>query len=294
MSHPPAEISLTAEQVDRLIAAQHPSRRGTLELVAHGWDNDLFRLGDELAVRLPRRAAAAELVEHEQRWLPLLAPRLPVPVPTPVAVGVPDGDYPWAWSIVPWFTGHPAIADDPADRDALAEQLAEVLVALHEPAPADAPANPFRGVPLAARDEAMRTRLAPHPVLLAAWTDALAAPPWAGPPLWLHGDLHPGNVLVDGATVTAVIDFGDITAGDPAADLSAGWLFFTAAGRERFRAQLGARYDAASWRRARGWAAAFAGAVVGIPESGFAGLAEHVRRELAADEGAGSEEPRPS
>jgi len=262
MAHPPAEISLTALQVDRMVAAQHPRHRGPLELMTHGWDNDVFRLGDDLAVRLPRRALAAALIEHEQRWLPELAPRLPVPVPTPVAVGAADAGFPWSWSIVPWFSGRAASGIDPQRRDDIAEQLAETLIALHLPAPADAPTNPYRGRPMAARADAMRERLAPHPELRAAWDRGLAEAPWSGPDLWLHGDVHPGNVIVDGDRIAAVVDFGDITSGDPAADLSAAWLFFTPLGRARFRARFGDRYDEGTWIRARGWAAAFAGAVV--------------------------------
>lgn len=283
MAHPPAEISLTAERLASMIRAQHPSLQGPLQLVAHGWDNDLFRLGDRLAVRLPRRELAAALVEHEQHWLPLLAPLLPVPVPVPVAVGVPDAEYPWSWSIVPWYGGHAATQDEALRRDALAEQLADVLIALHIPAPPDAPANPFRGVPMATRDDAIRTRLASQPLLLAAWERGALEQTWRRPPLWLHGDLHPGNVVVDGDAIAAVVDFGDITSGDPAIDLAAAWLFFTARGRARFRARFGARYDDATWIRARGWAAAFAGMLLDVPEHGLSTVGEHAARQLSTD-----------
>lgn len=283
MAHPPADISLTAEQVDVMIAAQHPDLRGPLELAAHGWDNDLFRLGDDLAVRLPRRALAAALVEHEQRWLPQLAPTLPIPVPAPVAVGVPHAGYPWSWSIVPWFPGRAAFADAPHDRDRIAERLAEVLLALHVPAPPDAPTNPSRGVPMAARDAAMRERLAPHPELLAAWERGLRSAPWEEPALWLHGDMHPGNVILARGEVAAVVDFGDITSGDPAADLAAAWLFFTPVGRARFRARFGDSYDDATWVRARGWAAAFAGAVVDARDDELGAVGRHAARQIDAD-----------
>ena len=282
MAHPPAEVTLTVEDVDRLIASQHPSLRGPLELVAHGWDNDLFRLGDDLAVRLPRRQLAAPLIEHEQRWLPRIAERMPVPIPAPVALGVPTETYPWAWSIVPWFGGRGASESDAASRDAIAEQLADALLALHTPAPPDAPANPYRGVPLADRDGVVRERLAPHPALLAVWEAALTTPAWSGPRLWLHGDVHPGNVLIEGGRMSALIDFGDLTSGDPANDLSAAWLFFTATGRARFRARFGDRYDDATWERARGWAAAFAGIALDTPEHGFGALGAHALRELTA------------
>ena len=283
MAHPPADISLTVEQVARMVAAQHPTLQGPLALVAHGWDNDLFRLGDDLAVRVPRRALAAGLIEHEQRWLPELARLLPVAVPTPVAVGRPDAGYPWSWSIVPWFAGRVSI-DDPADeRDAVAVQLADVLIALHRPAPADAPTNPYRGRPMAVRAEAMRERLAPHSVLQAAWSRGLAEPPWEGPDLWLHGDVHPGNLIVDGGRIAALVDFGDVTSGDPATDLSAAWLFFSPAGRARFRNRFGDRYDEATWNRARGWAAAFAGAVVDAPDDGLGAVGRHAAHQIGAE-----------
>jgi aminoglycoside phosphotransferase (APT) family kinase protein len=282
VAHPPAEVTLTIDDVDRLIATQHPSLRGPLELVAHGWDNDLFRLGERLAVRLPRRQLAAPLIENEQRWLPMIAERMPIPIPAPVAVGVPTATYPWSWSIVPWFEGRAAMQSDAASRDAIAERLADALLALHTPAPDDAPANSYRGVPLAERDPVVRERLASHPALLSVWNDALGEPAWDGPKLWLHGDVHPGNVLVDDGRMSALIDFGDLTSGDPANDLSAAWLFFTAAGRARFRARLGDRYDDATWRRSRGWAAAFAGVAHDAPEHGFGALGAHAERELTA------------
>lgn len=145
MSHPAAEVSLTVVDVDRLLASQHPGLRGPLRPEAHGWDNEVFRLGDALAVRLPRREAAATLIEHEQRWLPEIASRLPVRIPVPVAVGVPEGEYPWRWSVVPWFDGVRAMDLPTAERDGIAGTLADTLRALHIPAPADAPLNPVRG-----------------------------------------------------------------------------------------------------------------------------------------------------
>lgn len=292
MSEPPAEISLTADDVDRLIAAQHPALharlrtashagpREPLTLVAHGWDNDVFRLGPDLAVRLPRRKAAARLVENEQRWLPLLAPRLPVAIPVPIALGRPGDGFPWPWSIVPWFVGRRGLDVEPAERDTVAEQLADALRALHVPAPSDAPVNPVRGVPMAARDDVVRERLASHPALLRTWVDGVDAPSWHGPPVWVHGDVHPGNLVLDGGRVAALLDFGDLTSGDPACDLAAAWLMFTPAGRSLFRARLGDRYDEATWRRARGWAAAMTMLVRDVDDVGFRRMAAHAEREI--------------
>jgi aminoglycoside phosphotransferase (APT) family kinase protein len=158
---PAAEVDTPSGLVRRLLAEQHPDLAGlTLEPAAHGWDNVTYRLGDELAVRLPRRALGADLIGHEQRWLPALAPPLPLPVPVPVRLGRPGCGYPWAWSVVPWLPGRPAAVAPPADPLAAAVTLGEFLGALHTPAPADAPVNPYRGVPLETRDGTVRERLA--------------------------------------------------------------------------------------------------------------------------------------
>jgi aminoglycoside phosphotransferase (APT) family kinase protein len=256
---PPAEVDIDASLVARLIRAQHPDLDGPLWLVASGWDNVIYRLGADLCVRLPRRAVAVELIRHEQRWLPGLAARAGTVVPAPVRVGAPGPGYPWPWSICPWFDGRPAADVPPAERGPAATDLAEFLARLHGPAPADAPRNPWRGVPLTARDPAVRERLAGTPDLLALWAELVATRAWGGPPYWLHGDLHPGNLVLapsGPARLAAVIDFGDLTGGDPASDLSTAWLTFDAAGRAAFRARYDALtgVDADVWVRARGWA----------------------------------------
>lgn len=258
-SMPAAEVHVEEPLVRALLADQHPDlARLPLRRLANGWDNVSFRLGEDLVVRVPRRAAAAELVEHEQRWLPQLAPRLPLPVPVPVRSGRPALGYPWSWSVCRWLDGEPAASSPPSDARTAARELGAFLVALHRPAPDDAPANPFRGVPLAARDATVRDRLtqledvvsaAP---LEAAWEAALEQPPWRGPALWLHGDLHPLNVLVADGRLAGVIDFGDITAGDPATDLAVAWMLLPAPDREVLRGVCGV--DDATWERARGWA----------------------------------------
>lgn len=254
------DIEVTAELARRLLRAQHPDLAGLrLELVANGWDNAMLRLGPDLAVRLPRRAAAAELVRHEQRWLPELAPRLPVPVPVPVRVGMPQKEYPWHWSIVPWRKGERLASRPLPDRRELAGSLAAFHRALHVPAPPDAPVNPVRGVPLATRLEAVRRRvdagIAP-PDAAAAVKRLARAPGWTGPAVWLHGDPHPGNLLVLDGGGLAVIDFGDLTSGDPATDLASAWLVFDAAGRAAYRRALRDVHppDDPVWLRARGWA----------------------------------------
>jgi len=261
---PPAEVDVSVSLVRELLAAQHPDLAGLpLQLLANGWDNVLFRLGSELVVRLPRRSLAAALVEHEQTWLPVLAPRLPLPIPAPVRVGQPALGYPWRWSVLPHLRGETAAAAQFADPSDAATALGRFLRALHEPAAGDAPANPFRGVPLAQRDEAFRQRLESlHGAIdvdavTRVWSGALERPVWSGPAVWLHGDLHPANLLVDGGVLSAVIDFGDLTAGDPATDLAVAWMAFSARDRAIVRTAYG-RADDDTWARARGWACALA------------------------------------
>ncbi|WP_258193940.1 aminoglycoside phosphotransferase family protein [Streptomyces sp. MA5143a] len=231
-----------------------------VEMLANGWDNLVCRLGEELLVRLPRRALAAELLAHEQRWLPELADRLPLPVPAPVRVGQPTARYPWSWSVVPFFAGRIAARSEPDDPCSAAATIGGFLDALHAPAASEAPVNAARGIPLAGRAEGVLTGLAhvapdDRAIALQIWQKAVAAPVWDGPPVWLHGDLHPANILVDRGRISAVIDFGDITSGDPATDLSVAWMLFTAEQRAVLRQAYG-RADDATWERARGWALA--------------------------------------
>ncbi|QAY60736.1 phosphotransferase [Microbacterium protaetiae] len=258
---PAAEIDVTGDLVARLLAAQHPDLADRPMVIgANGWDNVMVRLGDDLAVRVPRRAAAAALVEHEQLVLPRLARRLPVAVPVPVRVGRPTDFFPWSWSVVPWLAGEPAFRQPASARDGWAGDLADALVALHMPADADAPHNPVRGEPLAERADIVRARIDradPTGRLRARYDADAAAPRHPGPPLWIHGDPHPFNMLADASGLRALIDFGDVTAGDPATDLATAWLTFTPHGRRAFVARYTERTgaDAALWARARAWAA---------------------------------------
>jgi aminoglycoside phosphotransferase (APT) family kinase protein len=264
---PAAELTIDVGLVTRLLLEQHPDlAQLPLIHVAEGWDNAVFRLGGDLAIRLPRRAAAAALMEHEQRWLPALAPRLPLPIPTPLRVGRAGPGFPWPWSIVRWFHGTTAIVDPPREFGGLAIRLGTFLRALHHPAPADAPHNAWRSIPLDARTERLHEHLdqlkrtVDREHILAVWDRLVVTPRWPGPPLWIHGDLHPGNLLLADGEVAAVLDFGDIASGDPATDLSVMWMLlppehremlFTAAGRTRTNP-----VDEHVWRRARGWALA--------------------------------------
>jgi aminoglycoside phosphotransferase (APT) family kinase protein len=272
---PAAEVEITVDLVRRLLAGQHPDLAGLpVEPLANGWDNTLFRLGDELVARLPRRALGATILVNEQRWLPSLAPRLPLPVPVPVRTGVPGEGYPWPWSVVPFLPGMPASEGPSFDPRLVAADLGGFFGALHVPAPPGAPANPYRGVPLEQRAASFEQNLAAldaaalgvaapggrtvRDLVLACWEAALAEPAWDGPPVWLHGDPHPANILIGDGRVSGVLDFGDITAGDPASDLSLVWMLLPAAGHGDFRAAYAAAsgepIGAATWARGRGWA----------------------------------------
>lgn len=261
---PPAEVDVSVELVRQLLAEQHPDLAGlALGVLANGWDNMVCTVGADLLARLPRRALAAELVAHEQRWLPVLAPRLPLPIPAPVRVGRPAGRFPWKWSVVPFLPGQVAALAAPDDLASAAVALGEFLAALHVPAPPEAPVNPFRGGPLADR----ASRVTEHLGLIATrteagaaraiWESAVEAAPWAGPPAWVHGDLHPANILVNAGAISAVIDFGDVTAGDPATDLSVAWMLFPVKERAVFWQAYG-RADDHTRARARGWALSLA------------------------------------
>ncbi len=272
MPTPPADIEIDPPLVRRLLAAQHPDLVSLpLRLVANGWDNAVFRLGDDLAVRVPRRESAAHLVRHEQEVLPAIAARVPVAVPVPVRIGVPGQGFAFHWSVVRWFAGGVVAEADLREDLELASTLAAFLRALHVPAPEGAPVNPVRGVPLQARAEDVARRLltgaVPHAAELGAvWSEALATPRWAGRRVWLHGDLHPANLVERDGRLAAVIDFGDVTGGDPATDLATAWLTFGPAARAAFRNALG--YSDADWARARGWALVMATAMVTVAGAG--------------------------
>ncbi len=255
MATPVAEIDIDEALVRSLLVEQQPALAALpTRMVANGWDNVVVRLGDEFMVRLPRREAAAQLILNEQRWLPTLAPSLPLPIPAPVFCGQPNANYPWAWSICPWLPGDDAADSPPTDQQAAALALAEFVVALHTPAPADAPDNPYRGVHLRERAEtvAQRAETLGRRDVLQLWDDLRSTPAWSRPPVWLHGDLHPSNMLTHNGRLSAVIDFGDITSGDPATDLALAWMMFDADYRTVFREA--AAIDDHTWRRAAGWA----------------------------------------
>jgi len=272
------EFRFEQDLVRALLREQHPDLAG-LELrdVAGGWDNQLWRLGAELAVRLPRTERAPALLRTEQKWLPVLAGRLPLPTPAPVRIGRPSARFGHTWTVARWVDGEPA-DHTPITRADAAETLAGFLRALHRRAPAKAPANSARGVPLArmrdAFDGSLEVVADDDPSADAArqiWAKAVAAPAWRGAPTWLHGDLHPANVVVREGTLSGVIDFGEMCAGDPATDLSAAWILLPAGTASRF---FGAYEDAdqATVARARGWAVLRALHLMRIGRNGRCGL----------------------
>lgn len=258
------EIDIDASLARRLVAAQFPQWADLLitPVRSAGTDNAMYRLGAEMALRFPRVPRVVAQVEKEQRWLPWLAPQLPLAIPMPLARGLPGDGYPWNWSVYRWLEGENAAQTMPSAFDQAAVTLAGFISALWTIDPADGPmpgAHNFgRGVPLAERDAATRQATAElgdtidADAVSAVWESALAAPEWSGPPVWIHGDLMPGNLLVRDGQISAVIDFGGLGVGDPACDLQIAWNFLPADARAVFRAALAV--DDATWRRGRGWA----------------------------------------
>ena len=226
-----------------------------------GWDNRSFRLGDEMVVRLPSAVGYADQVQKEQRWLPYLASALPVLIPRPVALGKPMCGYPWQWSIYSWVAGEPAQSERIADLSKFAADLAAVLVAMQS---ADSTGGPppgahsfHRGGSLAIYDSQVQRSISALggaidvAGAMAAWDTALVSG-FEGPPVWVHGDIAPGNLLTQDGSLVGVIDFGQLAVGDPACDLSIAWTFFSGRSREIFLSRCGA--DEATRARARGWA----------------------------------------
>jgi aminoglycoside phosphotransferase (APT) family kinase protein len=289
------EVETDVTLVRRLLAGQFPQWAGLrIEPVAsYGTDHDIYRLGDQLAARLPRIAGAAKQAVKEARWLPRLAPHLPLAVPVPLAMGRPAEGYPFGWSVCTWLPGRNAEGVI-EDLDRAAVDLAAFVTALRraETAGADPRSPRSRGGPLLARDEEVRQaviqlgRRVDGEGVLGSWRESLSAPAWPGPEVWVHGDLLPGNLLVVDGRLSAVIDFGCLTVGDPACDLLPAWNVFAGDSRARFRAEL--EVDDASWLRGRGWA--LCQAVVALPyywetNPGMVGQASRALAHVLADGG---------
>lgn len=267
------EFPRSTALVRNLIDTQFPQWTSlpVREVAADGTDHIIFRLGDKMAARLPRLESAADQAARQHHWLPRLAPHLPLAIPEPVALGEPSASFPWPWSVVRWIEGRAAYPEELEDSEEAAQLLGDFVRAMRHidarQGPVPGLQNAYRGVPLADRDAEVRealvmlqgsvdtTPLAEH------WQKSLRAPLWHGDPAWIHGDLLPGNLLLQEGQLRAVIDFGLMGVGDPACDLLPAWVIFSDAARHRFREA--AEVDDATWERGRGWALSFA--VIALP-----------------------------
>ena len=247
---PGPEDEITADLIADLLREQHPDLADLpLTFGARGWDNQLWRLGDDLAVRLPWTTQDAdELLLKEHTLLPAIAPSLPLPIPVPQRRGKPSERFPRPWIVTTWVAGEPADRAPATCAAEAADTLAAFLAALHQPAPDDAPAGRNRrGGPLAKigdgfahllKETTERGLISDPDAVREVWDDALAAPDWTGPALWLHADLHPANVLTRDGNFCGVVDFGDMCAGDPACDLAACWMLLPDGVIDRFHQLL--------------------------------------------------------
>jgi aminoglycoside phosphotransferase (APT) family kinase protein len=253
---PPADIEITVELVRQLLDDQFPEfAKESLQEVGSGWDNVMFRLGDSLAVRIPRRKSFAHSLQNEQNFSPQL--NLIIPAPVPIHRGNPTESFPHPWSIVPWLTGETADLAPPHADEATA--LANFLKALHQPAAENAPYNPYRGCDLSFRESKLQENPMNLNIFLEShhktqWQKALEAPPHPSKNrLWVHGDLHPQNILTQNGKITAIIDWGDLTSGDPAVDAAAFYMLF-----KDPNAINAYSTDPKTIARAQGWAILFA------------------------------------
>ncbi len=249
--------------VRRLLASQFPQWAGLpiKPVPSAGTDNALYRLGDEMVVRLPRIHWAVGQVDKDRKWLPRLAPHLPLAVPALLGAGKPAEGYPWRWAVYRWFEGENAVIDNIVDPVQAAIDLAGFIRALQKIDPTDGPLaskHNSRGNPLSTRDENTREAIASLDALFDAnllttiWDSALRVSDWDKEPVWFHGDLLPGNLLFAQGRLTAVIDFSGLGVGDPACDLMIAWNLFSGGGRDALREAL--EVDDATWARGRGHA----------------------------------------
>jgi aminoglycoside phosphotransferase (APT) family kinase protein len=254
-------MPVTLEQVRALVASQFPHWAGLVitPVLDSGTDHALYLLGDALVVRLPIIEWAVEQVETDQNWLPILAPQLTLRVPIPAGIGEPGQGYPWPWLVVPWISGQTPSSTN-LDMHRAAKDLGNFITSLH--AASHSGGGPVktgtaRGAPLVNLDEGIRALIKEHAdeidigAVRSVWDEAVSAPPWDGPRVWIHGDLTPGNLIVHERRLAAVIDFGGLGLGDPAPDLAPAWNLFDGSSREIFRDTVG--YDEATWSRAKGW-----------------------------------------
>ncbi|MFH8974887.1 aminoglycoside phosphotransferase family protein [Streptomyces sp. NPDC017890] len=292
----PGPFPLDVRLVRRLVDGRFPQWTGlpVRRFPSGGTVNAMYRLGDDMVVRLPLVEDGAGDVLAEREWLPRLAPLLPIAVPEVLGDGVPAEGYPWPWAVYRWLPGEIPEAGALGEPELLADDLASFVAAMRRVTLPGAP-RAYRGGPLSTLDESTRAAIGelrglPEEgvdcdALTTVWEDALRAPEWEGPPVWLHADLMPGNLLVDGGRLSSVIDFGCMGMGDPACDLFPAWNLLPAGARKVFREALGV--DDATWRRGRG--RTLSQALIALPHyretnAAMAGNARHVIRAVLADD----------
>jgi aminoglycoside phosphotransferase (APT) family kinase protein len=286
------ELDIDAALVHTLLTAQFPHWADLpIERLPHwGTDNAMYRLGDDMVVRLPRIHWAVGDGDKDFQWLPRLAPLLPVAIPVPLVKGTPAEGYPWEWGVYPWLEGENPTVDRITDPSSLTRDAVQFVDALRRVDLADGPPT-RRGAPLAGQDESARAALVALEGMIdtdaatAAWDEALETPDWSGPPVWIHGDLMPGNLLLEGGRLTGVIDWSLLGIGDPACDMMIAWGLLPAEERRIFRAELDV--DDPTWVRGRGWALSIA--LIGLPyykdtNPVFADVARHLIREVLAEQ----------
>jgi aminoglycoside phosphotransferase (APT) family kinase protein len=287
----PGRVSVSVSLVRRLLTAQFPQWADlpVRPVPSAGTQHALYRLGEDMVVRLPHVEDAVGQARKEFQWLPLMAAQLPLAIPVPLAMGRPAGGYPWRWSIYRWFEGETATVERVADIRQAATDLGKFISALQRIDPAGGPPS-GRGVSLTERDSYTRMAIASLRGLIdadaaaAAWEASLMAPAWEAAPVWTHGDLFPSNLLVKDGRLTAVIDFGDLGLSDPACDMLGAWSFLSADVHKFFRAELSV--SDATWVRGRGWALSIA--LLALlhfrgTNSQLANVATRVIREVLAD-----------
>ncbi|WP_239710798.1 phosphotransferase [Paenibacillus sp. 19GGS1-52] len=287
------EVEIDASLVKRLLAAQFPqwAELPLKRVKSSGTDNAIFRLGEDMAVRMPRIEWATGQAEMEHLWLPRLAPHLPLAIPAPLAIGMPAEGYPWQWAVYQWFKGEDAIVGRIDDLEKAATVMAQFIAAMKRINLADVtlPAS-SRGMTLAPRDTGVRKAIEELKGMIdqgaatLAWESALKAPEWQGPGVWIHGDIHAGNLIIEQGQIAAVIDFGCMGLGDPACDMLFAWSILTTETREIFRAVL--QPDEATWARGRGYALSmglFALPYYKDTNPVFAGVARHIIDEVLTD-----------
>jgi aminoglycoside phosphotransferase (APT) family kinase protein len=256
------KIEIQKELVEHLIATQFPKWKHLHidQILPGGWDNRTFRLGEEMIIRLPSSKEYSEQVEKEQKWLPTLSPLLPLSIPKPIEIGSPSKEYPWKWSIYTYLKGEPASSAHIDNMCDFADTLSNFLKALHSinasKGPPPGPHNFYRGGRLSfydkeTKDAIFRLKDRINADLATKLWDSALKTSWNAPPVWVHGDISHGNLLLENGKLSSVIDFGMLGIGDPACDLSISWTFFEGRSRKVFRS--GMLLDRDTWIRAMGW-----------------------------------------